>query len=751
MRQLIRFLAVVGVLTSLLGIPGQAGAKGLPGAQGQPDGNVSRLQNSRQAGQNSPAAAQWYNGSIVYSTITNCVSTIQGVPYNEYGIGTYIGYLADPFAAQPGPNEVYYIHVVVAGMGNACTGQRFFLDISLPANTTLATGTNPIYCFADNVSTADCPQTLSPSSWNVGAYAYLSTDAAHAYLWPMPQGHTWEFQIPVRTSTTLTNSALTAHVWALDGNSSPWLQPSVGVYVYNNLPVVIYPSPSTEKTASGYKSSSYVYSHGAGGNAYFDLGTAVGSYSLYTDGPAVIPSNNNAFIVWSDWTPYSLAPNTTYHWRVRFVSNGQTYYGVDQVFQTTPTGQVTVGSGTSASCTSAALDTALASAGLTSILFNCGTASVTINLSGAKILYTSLTIDGGNKVTLQGNNTFRLFDVLGGTLSLNKIVLSGGNSAGCGGAVHVGSGASLSTDTARFTGNTASANGGAICLDGGANLALNTTQVTGNSTAGSGGGIYNAGSADVRWSDISANTSGDNGGGVYNSGIIYFGTSVLASNSTPNPSALFDRTKNAGGGLYNSGTVDFYTSTVAGNTASYGGGVFNNGGTITMTNMTVTGNTANSGARALIANAQAGGLDSSVSGSASLRNTLLAGNIAGAVLGNCGTSSQKTIVSLGDNLDSENQCGFTQPGDLVNTNPLIGTLGYNGGKTRTVPLFPASPAIDSANNVYCGMFDERGFYGPTPVGDVLQRAVDGNRNGAAVCDIGAFEYRPTVYLPNVLK
>ena len=53
-------------------------------------------------------------------------------------MGTYVGFLADPEAGQPSPNTVYYVHVVIAGMGNACSGQRAYIDLSLPANTTLA-------------------------------------------------------------------------------------------------------------------------------------------------------------------------------------------------------------------------------------------------------------------------------------------------------------------------------------------------------------------------------------------------------------------------------------------------------------------------------------------------------------------------------------------------------------------------------------------------------------------------------------
>ena len=102
----------------------------------------------------------------------------------------------------------------------------------------------------------------------------LSVDAAHANTWPIPQGHILEIQIPVRSSTALTNSTLQANVWMLDGNSSPWLRPQQGVYVFSSQPTILYPSPSTTTiTATSAHSQAYLYTFGATGTGYFDLGT----------------------------------------------------------------------------------------------------------------------------------------------------------------------------------------------------------------------------------------------------------------------------------------------------------------------------------------------------------------------------------------------------------------------------------------------------------------------------------------------
>ena len=142
-----------------------------------------------------PAAAQWYDGSIQYSTITNCFSIIQGLPYQEYGMGTYVGFYANPEAGQPSPNTVYYVHVVIAGMGNSCSGQRAYIDLALPSNTSLAIdGTNKVRCYYD-VALPPMNARRSPAStYNPGAYWIPSADNAHANLWPIPQGHILKFK-----------------------------------------------------------------------------------------------------------------------------------------------------------------------------------------------------------------------------------------------------------------------------------------------------------------------------------------------------------------------------------------------------------------------------------------------------------------------------------------------------------------------------------------------------------------------------
>ena len=170
-----------------------------------------------------PASFSWYDGAIQYSSVTNCASIIFGSPYTEKNVGTFVGFAADPVAGMPRPNDVYWLHIYFAGLGNPCSGTRVYLDFKLPSSTALAINHQAGYdlrCFSqppkgawsEFTNTADCNQ--SPSNafnpYNPNAYQVLSTDSAHGNTWPLPQGKILEFRVPVISSTPLTNTTLQA-------------------------------------------------------------------------------------------------------------------------------------------------------------------------------------------------------------------------------------------------------------------------------------------------------------------------------------------------------------------------------------------------------------------------------------------------------------------------------------------------------------------------------------------------------------
>ena len=214
--------------------------------------------------------------------------------------------------------------------------------------------------------------------------------------------------------------------------------------------------------------------------------------------------------------------------------------------------------------------------------------------------------------------------------------------------------------------------GGGI-LNGGT-ITLTDSTVSGNAAEfGLGGGILNGGTATITDSTISGNTAVD-GGGIINGGFRGF----------------------------NGGTMTLTDSTVSGNTASDNGGGIFNGGTATITDSTISGNTAEN---------FGGGIGNA--GTASVGATIVAGN-TGGVAPNC-TGSPLTSVGYNLTNDAGTQCGFTQSTDVVNTDPLLGALGGNGGPTQTMLPAPTSSAVGvippgtTLNSVpVCPRTDQRG-------------------------------------------
>ena len=98
----------------------------------------------------------------------------------------------------------------------------------------------------------------------------------------------------------------------------------------------------------------------------------------------------------------------------------------------------TIGDGTPASCSEAALETALSNGG--DITFNCGNEPHTITVSSPKTVAadTTMSLDGGGLITLSGGDNVRIFAVeQGGTLTLTNLTLTGGNAGEeGGGALH---------------------------------------------------------------------------------------------------------------------------------------------------------------------------------------------------------------------------------------------------------------------------------------------------------------------------
>ena len=196
------------------------------------------------------------------------------------------------------------------------------------------------------------------------------------------------------------------------------------------------------------------------------------------------------------------------------------------------------------------------------INFDPSLAGGTITLtSGQLSIGTSVHIIGlgANQLTIDGGNTYRVFNVASGvTAAISGLTIAHGNAANYN-------------------------SGGGIYNYG--TLTLTADALTGNNATIGGGGVANYGTLSVNASTFSGNTAYYEGGGICNfsSGTLTATNSTFYGNSAPN---------NEGGGIANINRATLNQCTIAGNSTNYIGGGFYTNGTATLNNCIVGGNTA---------------------------------------------------------------------------------------------------------------------------------------------------------------
>ena len=161
-----------------------------------------------------------------------------------------------------------------------------------------------------------------------------------------------------------------------------------------------------------------------------------------------------------------------------------------------------------------------------------------------------------------------------------------------------------------------------------------------------------------------------------------------------------------GGAIDNGGTLTLSDSTVSGNAGDYAG-IYNTSA-MTIIDSTITKNSgaesagdgggiANVGTMTVIASTISGntngGIYSGQGHTATLGATIVADNTGV----NCDAYDAASLDSAGYNLTNDTTgtaCSFDATTDLVNKNPLLGSLANNGGPTQTLLPGATSPAAD---------------------------------------------------------
>lgn len=363
---------------------------------------------------------------------------------------------------------------------------------------------------------------------------------------------------------------------------------------------------------------------------------------------------------------------------------------------------------------------------------------------------------GESKLQIDGNGASRVFthssaawpDTSGATLTLRRMTIQHGLVTGTnpsGGCIFAARNVRLEyvhlrNCIVRATNpNIRTSFGGGLWSAG--NVFLFHTAVYGNraETFGEGGGLVAAG--DVRLhidqSTIHDNYAGDRAGGA-SGGLIFMTNSSIRDNFAENISGGLE------GGSF-AGTHVINKSTISGNVSNRIGGLGFFGGQLLISDSTISGNTAHftpvgawleaRGAPITVRNSTitnntaveafaftAAGVDQY--GTINWQSTIVANNFIGTTPSDLWAQVSGGAMVVGsDNLIE--QSNATLPIDTIRSDPRLGPLANNGGRTQTHALLDGSPAIDAGNNNANYAFDQRGEGFPRVV------------NGRA--DIGAYE------------
>jgi CSLREA domain-containing protein len=245
---------------------------------------------------------------------------------------------------------------------------------------------------------------------------------------------------------------------------------------------------------------------------------------------------------------------------------------------------------------------------------------------------------------------------------------------------------------------------------------LNNVRIHSNTADDAGAGIWNGGQFELNQSEIVVNSLPARGGGMFNSpdGAAYLYDAWFDTNSAER-----------GGGLFNEGLIHIYRGSFTFNAApeGMGGAIFNNEAMpgVLLRNVTVSNNEAEAGGAGIFNH----GGDMDISFSTIVHNSPdgIRGSIGSHLAIKSSIVAYHTVncngvgnPSVGYNIDSQATCGFIEPSDMNNTDPLLGGLSLNGGINPSHEPLPGSPAVDTGDPSMCTSEDQRTVTRPQGAG-----------------------------------
>ncbi len=436
----------------------------------------------------------------------------------------------------------------------------------------------------------------------------------------------------------------------------------------------------------------------------------------------------------------------------------------------------TVGDGSPASCTNAALQTAATAGG--TIVFNCGASPITIPITSTVMFASETVLDGGGKVTLDGGGATRILYLAsnyntptprltvqrltfvhgmgpasgtdtdrgggaiyrtGGSLTVIDCTFND-NHAGAtgqdlaGGAIYGFGGGETVIVGSTFTNNSASDGGAVGSLNG--NLTIIDSTFDGNAATGTGGNPGNGGCGGAIYMDgsheatslcgvtIANSTAGAIGGGFFRVSNDHTGTFAM-DRSTVDRNTVTPTTSGNAGGLYLEGlALDITNSTISRNQAFYNGGIWINTCTVQMTNDTIAENiaTGSNGGGVWLGNGPTGTM---LNCTIANNHSTAMGQVAGGIFGG-GLTLVNTLVANNtamytptcDVKRSDGSGNLQWPDGSLCTaaplvaDPMLAALANNGGPTET--MLPAAGGPAPGIGMGCPAMDQRGMPRASP-------------------------------------